>query len=226
MLAVSATPRDAFLLSLLYGCGLRPGEAIALRWGDFDPANREVVVAGRRIPFPEALMDLVCAGCERCEPQDWVFAGRRPDRPLGLRAVGAIVHRHAREAGLDRPVSAMMLRHSYAAHQLQAGMTVRELQEQLGHTSIETTLRYCALEPPRVKSPLDQMPAPTTDNRSPVTENESGSAHTRPHPHTLVPPIPVSDSTPPFPVRHPVRYFLAWLRSRLCARPRRQRLSG
>ncbi|MDX2451672.1 hypothetical protein, partial [Desulfosarcina sp.] len=37
LLSATSSPRDALLLSLLYGCGLKPGEAIALRWGAFDP---------------------------------------------------------------------------------------------------------------------------------------------------------------------------------------------
>ncbi len=231
LLAASATPRDAFLLSLLYGCGLMPGEAIALRWGDFDVSSREVVVTGRRVPLPDALMDLIRAGCQRCEPGDWVFTGRRPGRPLGLRALSAIVHRHAREAGLDRPVSAMMLRHSFAAHQLQAGMSVRELQEQLGHTSVESTLRYSALEPPCVESPLDrayageQRGSQEAPGVTPQTHTTTPSGTPIP-PQAAIPPIPVGESEPPFPVEHPVRYFLGWRRRRFWPRPRRRRPPG
>ncbi len=216
LLAAAASPRDAFLLSLLYGCGLRPGEAIALRWSDFDPESREVVVNGRRIPLPVGLYALVDAGRERCDPSFHVFAGRKPDTHLGLRAVSALIRRLAREADMHGPISAMTLRHSFAAHQLQAGMNVRELQEQLGHTSVETTLRYCALDPPPVESPLDRTPA--GDQRG------SGEAPGV-HPHTLLPMIPVSDSVPPFPVEQPGRYFLAWLK-RVWSNRRRPRRSG
>jgi hypothetical protein len=87
-----------------------------------------------------------------------------------------------------------MLRNSYALHQLQAGMNVRELQENLGHEAIESTLRYAALEPPEAVSPLDRLPP-------------DGLAE--------VPEIAVGASEPPFAIEHPARYFLNWLRAAL-----------
>jgi len=227
MLATAASPRDALLLSLLYGCGLKPGEAIALRWGAFDPdagtikcaeglkpCSRESVSGvrcqdlkpetrnlnplparnspPRILPLPTGLIPLVRAGLARCGPEAYVFAGRKAGRHLTLRAVSRIVRKAAAEAQLQCPVSPMTLRNSYALHQLQAGMNVRELQENLGHETIESTLRYCALEPPEATSPLDRISVPAV---------------------AAIPEIPISDSEPPFPVEHPTRYFLNWLKS-------------
>jgi hypothetical protein len=95
---------------------------------------------------------------------------------------------------MERTIHPMMLRNSYALHQIQAGMNVRELQENLGHETIESTLRYAALEPPEAVSPLDRIAGPS------VAE---------------IPEIAVGASEPPFPVEHPVRYFLNWLRAAL-----------
>ncbi|MDZ4197879.1 MAG: tyrosine-type recombinase/integrase [Kiritimatiellia bacterium] len=192
LLATAASPRDALLLSLLYGCGLKPGEAIALRWGAFDPDAGTLRIEERLLPLPTGLIPLVRAGLERCGPEAHVFAGRKAGRHLTLRAVSRIVRNAAAEANLHRPVSPMTLRNSYAQHQLQAGMNVRELQENLGHETLESTLRYCALEPPEATSPLDRIAGPD------VAE---------------IPAITVSDSAPPFPVEQPTRYFLNWLKS-------------
>ena len=86
-----------------------------------------------------------------------------------------------------------MLRHSYALHQLRAGLNVRALQQALGLRDIEGALRYraCLLPVEEVTSPLDALAVQPPE----------------------VPTIPVGDSAPPFPVENPVRYFLAWLRT-------------
>ncbi len=83
----------------------------------------------------------------------------------------------------------MSLRHSYAIHQLQAGASVREVQENLGHRSVETTLVYLACLPIEVESPLDALP------------------------ERQIPVLPVVDSVPPFPVEDPPGFFRAWLRT-------------
>lgn len=192
MLAAATSPRDALLLSLLYGCGLKPGEAMTLRWGAFEPSAGTLQIKNRLFPLPMGLIPLVRAGLARCGSDAYVFAGRKSDRHLTLRTVSRIVQNVAAEAKIHRPVSPMTLRHSYAQHQLRAGMNVRKLQESLGHETLESTWRYCALEPPHATSPMDQLPVPA------VAE---------------IPEISVSDSAPPFPIEHPVRYFLNWLKS-------------
>lgn len=186
VLAAARCPRDAFLLALLYGCGLRPGEAVRLTWGDMDVERHTLRIEGRELRLPEGVRALVVAGVARCSARDPVFPGRRPGRGLGLRAVDRIVAEAAMCAGISWPVTPMILRHSYAVHQLQAGMTIRELQELLGHKTVETTLRYEACTPPREASPCDRLP------------------------HVV---IPVDESVPPFPVEEPANYFRSWLRS-------------
>lgn len=199
LLAAAASPRNALLLSLLYGCGLKPGEAVSLRWGAFDPDAGTLRVGERSLPLPTGLMPLFRTGLARCGSEAHVFAGRKAGRHMTLRAVSRIVRNAAEEARIHRPVSPMTLRHSYALHQLQAGMNVRELQENLGHETIESTLRYCALEPPEAASPLDRIAEPAA---------------------AVLPEIPVGDSEPPFPVERPARYFLSWLKG-LFRKPRR-----
>ena len=207
----AASPRDALLLVLLYGCGLKPGEAARLRWGQFDPETGLLRIDERELPAPEAARALLRAGRERCGPEALVFAGRVAGRPLATRTVSRIVRETARAAELNRPVCALMLRHSYAVHQLQAGMNVRALQVALGLRDLAGALRYAACTPPPVRSPL---------------EDPNGQASAEDPAVASIPEIAVEESTPPFPVEHRSRYFVTWLRATLHRGARRLRLSG
>jgi site-specific recombinase XerD len=61
----------------------------------------------------------------------------------------------ARKAGLTARVTPHVLRHSYATHVHRAGAAARDLEAVLGDRQLETTMRYLAWEPGRVRSPLD-----------------------------------------------------------------------
>ena len=207
----AGSPRDALLLALLYGCGLKPGEAVGLRWGQFDPETGVLRLDERELPAPEAVRALLRAGRERCGPEAFVFAGRSAGRPLATRTVSRVVRETARSAGFDRPVCALMLRHSYAVHQLRAGMNIRALQEALGLRDLAGVLRYAACTPPTASSPLD--------NRADQAPPEEPAV-------APIPDVDVEAGSPPFPVEQPVRYFLTWLRVSLRRGARLLRLSG
>jgi len=97
-------------------------------------------------------------GVRRCPPESYCFPGRRPGAHLGVRMVELIVRRAAADAGLGAEVTAMTLRHSFALHALRSGVSIRRLQEWLGHRHLAATLRYTALILPRdAVSPLDRM---------------------------------------------------------------------
>ena len=163
MLAVPATDtevglRDAALLELLYGTGMRISEAVAL---DVDDVDRLVRVgaserARLRILAREtrnASSRSARTPARGCIPgtRSAVLAARgrgnpalpeHPGRPaveaerLGNNAVGR------REAGITTDVSPHTLRHSYATHLLDGGADVRVVQELLGHASVTTTQIY------------------------------------------------------------------------------------
>ncbi len=77
---------------------------------------------------------------------------------MGESTVQRAVRQAAKVAGLTKPVNCRTLRHSFAAHLLEAGYDIRTVQELLGHKNVETTMIYAhALNKPgqHVKSPLD-----------------------------------------------------------------------
>ncbi|MBU0678116.1 MAG: tyrosine-type recombinase/integrase [Verrucomicrobia bacterium] len=189
LLAAAQCPRDALLLSMLYGCGLRPGEAVSLRWEDLDIDRKTVRVGSREVRLPKGILPIVRAGVTQCDGRDHVFAGRREGRHLTVRSLTRILRSTAQRAEVFRPVTAMTLRHSYAVHQLEAGAHVREVQEILGHQSVVTTMRYLFCIPPEHISPVDALP------------------------RDIVPEIPAESSRPPFANAGARSWFNAWLKS-------------
>ncbi len=160
----ASTSRDRLLFALLYGCGLKIGEAVRLRWkhihADVSILNvpPSAKTAARPIPIPERLKLLLQEGLLWGDPNTYIFSGRRPGTALSVRAAERALSKSVRHADLPPTVTSMTLRHSFARDALKAGMNPRALQELLGHRSVETTLLYqrCLL-PQEASSPLDGL---------------------------------------------------------------------
>ncbi|BBK34156.1 tyrosine recombinase XerC [Allostella humosa] len=145
--------RDTALLSLLYGCGLRIGEALALPRSTA-PLGEALTVVGkgrkeRRVPVLPAVRAAMVEYVRLCP---WKAAA---DGPLFLGARGgalqpAVAQRRMRDArrrlGLPESATPHALRHSFATHLLAAGGDLRAIQELLGHASLSTTQRYTAVD--------------------------------------------------------------------------------
>jgi integrase/recombinase XerC len=145
--------RDAALLELLYGAGVRVGELAGLTPERVDLRRRRVRVWGkgskeREVPIGEPAAEALEAWLRDGRPE---LAGDRSGealfltsrgRPLGDRGVRRVVAAHARATLPGRRVSPHTLRHSYATHLLEGGADLRVVQELLGHASVATTQRY------------------------------------------------------------------------------------
>lgn len=141
--------RDAAVLALLYGAGLRIGEALGLNGRD-RPSGDSLSVTGkgnkqRLVPILPAVRDAVDAYAALCPyriaADGPLFFGQR-----GKRLNAAIVQKAMRDArralGLPETATPHALRHSFATHLLGAGGDLRTIQELLGHASLATTQRY------------------------------------------------------------------------------------
>ena len=144
--------RDTALLTLLYGCGLRLGEALALARADLGAARAgHLTVTGkgrkqRRLPVlpivAQALDDYVAACPYRHDP---LFLGVRGG-PLNPRIVQDRLQRLRLLLGLPATATPHALRHSFATHLLAGGADLRAIQELLGHASLSTTQRYTEVD--------------------------------------------------------------------------------
>jgi integrase/recombinase XerC len=160
--------RDRALAELLYGAGLRVGEAASLDVRDLDLLAREVRVWGkggkeRVVPLPRAAREALAAYLEarrrpgyQAEPLFTSFARGRRARRLGERSMRRILAARARVAGVADRVHPHRLRHSYATHLLDMGADLREIQELLGHASLSTTQRYTAVSAGRLFEVYDR----------------------------------------------------------------------
>jgi integrase/recombinase XerC len=145
--------RDKAVLTLLYGCGLRISEALALRRSDVPPPEtlRITGKGGKTRLVPvipavrNALMEYVRVLPYPVSSSDLVFRGRKGG-PLGARAVQALVARLRGAQGLPSSATPHALRHSFATHLLGAGADLRSIQELLGHASLSTTQRYADVD--------------------------------------------------------------------------------
>jgi integrase/recombinase XerC len=151
--------RDAAMVELLYGCGLRVGELVGLDlvasstargWVDLDDGEAHVLGKGskrRTVPVgrkaTEALRTWMELRGQHENPA--LFLGRNGTR-LGAQSVWARLKRRSLVAGLATPVHPHMLRHSFASHLLQSSQDLRAVQELLGHANITTTQVYTRLD--------------------------------------------------------------------------------
>ena len=149
--------RDAAVLTLLWACGLRISEALALRRADA-PLPRTLRVRGKGgrmrlvpvLPAARAAVDAYAALCPwRQGPQDALFLGARGG-PLSPRAIQKNMAQARARLGLPASATPHALRHAFATHLLAAGGDLRAIQELLGHASLSTTQIYTAVDEARL----------------------------------------------------------------------------
>ncbi|MDN6429853.1 MAG: tyrosine-type recombinase/integrase, partial [Propionibacterium sp.] len=150
---------NAALLELLYATGARITEAVSLALDDLDLDEDLPVVRlfgkGRKerlVPVGRPARVAGAAYLVRARPQlaargrgtPTLFLNTR-GRPLSRQSAWEALQRVARLAGLEAHVSPHTLRHSFATHMLEGGASIRDVQELLGHASVQTTQIYTKL---------------------------------------------------------------------------------
>ncbi len=145
--------RDAAVLLLMYGAGLRIAEALSLR-GEHMPLEQTLVVKGkggkeRVVPILPVIRDAVSTYLEECPyklaPTDPIFRGVKGG-PLSPGMVQRATLRARTILGLPKTATPHALRHSFATHLLGAGTDLRSLQELLGHASLGSTQIYTKVD--------------------------------------------------------------------------------
>lgn len=148
--------RDTALLELLYGTGARISEIITLSVDDLDIEgdfpHLRLFGKGRKerlVPLGQYAIEAVdnylrygrAELAAKGSGDHSLFLNKR-GRPLSRQSAWEIISTAAKQAGLDDDVSPHTLRHSFATHLLEGGASIRDVQELLGHASVNTTQIY------------------------------------------------------------------------------------
>lgn len=152
------------VLVLIYHCGLRVGEAVRLRPCDIDSARGVLrVIDGkggrnREVPIAPAMVErlrrywafhrnarwlfpAVGRGWrERCRTLQAAMAGA--DKPMSVSSVQAALRIVVAAAGIKKAATCHSLRHSFATHLLESGVSIRQVSSYLGHAGLSSTLIY------------------------------------------------------------------------------------
>ena len=151
--------RDAAVLALLYGAGLRISEALSIRRADAPVGKMEaitVVGKGRKsrsapiiAPVRKAVEDYLALCPYRLKPDGPLFVGAKGGR-LSPRIVQLAMERMRGALGLPDTATPHALRHSFATHLLARGGDLRTIQDLLGHASLSTTQVYTGVDSARL----------------------------------------------------------------------------
>jgi integrase/recombinase XerC len=149
--------RDAAVLALLYGSGLRIAEALGLTRADI--AGRDVITVtgkgnkARMVPVLPQVAQLVADYVAQCPydlPDDALLFVGAKGGPLSPRIIQLAMERLRGALGLPDSATPHALRHSFATHLLSRGGDLRAIQELLGHASLSTTQIYTAVDAERL----------------------------------------------------------------------------
>ena len=153
------------LLIVIYGSGLRIGEALRLRWPDISRDERLIYIRNakgskdRRVPLPEKTIQALETYYPAYRTREYIFKGQNGGQ-YSDRSVQQVFKRAVKKAGIKRHVTLHTLRHSFATHLLESGADIRYIQEILGHNSPKTTMLYTHVSSKKIsefRSPLDDL---------------------------------------------------------------------
>jgi site-specific recombinase XerD len=173
--------RHRACLSLIYSCGLRLGEACRVKVTDIDRVRGLLRVGGkgakqRYVPLPEPILPLLEACWLTHRNGTWMFPlvgrsgrqGQITDRHVPLSTVQQAFRKAYLESGVTKKVSVHSLRHAYATHLLELGVSLRQIQEWLGHSSPSTTTIYAHLTAQSVQVAAQAVTRLMADVATPV----------------------------------------------------------
>ncbi|NRT10404.1 site-specific tyrosine recombinase/integron integrase [Flavobacterium sp. 14A] len=154
------------MLAVIYSCGLRCGELLALRPIDIDSKRNIVLLKNskgkkdRIVPLSPKILEMLREYYKICKPKHYLFEGQIEGRAYKARSLQLILKQALAKSGIKKPVTLHWLRHSYATHLLENGTDLRYIQELLGHNSSKTTEIYTHVSTKsiqQIKSPFDDL---------------------------------------------------------------------
>lgn len=158
--------RERAAMEIAYAAGLRLNELLQLRVGDIDSERMVIHVRqgkgkkDREVMLSPSLLETLRVYWRQARPSGYLFPGQKADRPLNATVLqrGFTIAKQA--ARIEKEVTFHSLRHSFATHLMESGVSVRTIQALLGHRSLGTTERYTHVAGAYLKqtrSPLDTL---------------------------------------------------------------------
>jgi integrase/recombinase XerD len=154
------------MLSLIYSCGLRCGELLALQPVHIDSKRNLVMLKNakgkkdRIAPLSPKILEMLRDYFKVYKPTTYLFEGQKAGMPYDARSLQLILKQALQKTGISKPVTLHWLRHSFATHLLESGTDLRFIQELLGHSSSKTTEIYTHVSTKsiqQIKSPFDDL---------------------------------------------------------------------
>ena len=130
------------MLSLIYSCGLRCGELLALKPVHIDSKRNIVLLKNskgkkdRIVPLSGKILEMLRDYYKLYKPTTYLFEGQTIGTPYDARSLQLVLKQALQKTGTTKPVTLHWLRHSYATHLLESGTDLRYIQELLGHNSL------------------------------------------------------------------------------------------
>jgi integrase/recombinase XerD len=140
-------PKHQFMLKLAYGCGLRVGELMAVKVQDVSFDRHVIKIMHgkgekeRQVPICAVPEHLIRAQMAGKQPGDYLIESQYGGK-LSKRTAEIVFKRAAEANGIRGDFNIHILRHSFATHLLEAGVSMKQVQEMLGHSRIQTTEIY------------------------------------------------------------------------------------
>jgi integrase/recombinase XerD len=166
ILEASSNVKHRTILSLIYSCGLRCGEALRLKPEHIDSKRKLLIIKNskgkkdRIAPLSEKIIELLREYYKAYKPKKFLFEGQYAGEPYDARSLQQVLKRSIEKAKIRKPVTLHWLRHSYATHLLESGTDLRYIQEILGHSHSKTTEIYTYVSTKsiqKIKSPFDDL---------------------------------------------------------------------
>jgi site-specific recombinase XerD len=155
------------MIAMFYATGLRCNELRNLKISDIDSQRMVIHVREgkggipRDIGLSPALLERLRVYWRWGKPKDWLFPSKmRPQQMMERKTIRVACNIAGRRAGINKPVTPHVFRHSFATHMLEAGADLRTIQVLLGHADIQTTARYLRVSTRRMQaapSPFDAL---------------------------------------------------------------------
>jgi integrase/recombinase XerD len=169
LIEATRTPKHRALLMTAYGAGLRVGELVSLQLQHLHSDRMLIRVdqgkghKDRYTLLSPGLLDALRHYWRQYRPQRWLFPDAKGTRPLPVGTAQKVFYGAKDRSGIEHGLGIHSLRHSFATHLMEAGVSLPVIQRLMGHAHLNTTAKYLHVTSKHltsVRSPLDLLRVP------------------------------------------------------------------